>query len=572
MISSRFNRFSVILLSFILSLVFLSFSGCSNKKRVATIDGNAITLDYFLSTRNSGFDSKTVSQKNKALDEFYATLLRAKEAQETNLAEQGDLKYKLAGSQQKIILNAFYQSRVVDAVLPESELRNAYEKMKDQRKVSRLLIRYGPGSTPKRTEKEALELAQTIKEQINAGGITFEKAVEQYSDDMSTKKKGGDMGYVSYPQLPPDIQQAIWNLQLNEISDPIKTGVGFFLIKLTEIRPVKLGSYTQEVKRIKDVMMRGRADSLRATWDSLRISINKETETTFNDSTLMLLADRIYKVYSNNYSKGQIEDLGSLIDSIEYVSPGKIEGKTIAPEDMKETLRFAQHNNFRGLTSADLTKRLIRYHLQMAVIANYAENHGIKDYDDIANKLRWDRDKSLGEYYLNNVVLANFPPTEDTLKAFYNREKSTRYATVDTVHVREIYVSDKSAAQEIRDQLKNGADFVSLAKKNTQRPDFQKTGGDLGWFPTDRYGAIGETAKTMTEGETAGPIAVGTGWSVIKLIEKKPGDSLSFDEIKGNVRKDYISKYRPKRIEQNLKTLENKYKSDLNYSALQTNQ
>lgn len=572
MISSRFKRFSVILLSFILSLVFLGFSGCSNKKRVASIDGNAITLEYFLSTRNSGFEGKTVSQKNKALDEFYATLLRAKAAQETNLAEQSALKYTLAGSQQKIILNALYQSRVVDVVLPESELKNAYEKMKDQRKVSRLLVRYGPGSTPKRTENEAQELAQTIKEQINAGGLTFEKAVEQYSDDMATKKKGGDMGYVSYPQLPPNIQTAIWDLQLNEISDPLKTGVGFFLIKLTELRPVKLGSYTQEVKRIKDVMMRGRADSLRATWDSLRISINKKTETTFNDSTLTLLANRIYKVYSKEYSNGQTGDLGSLVDSIEYVSPGRIEGKTINPEEMKETLRFAQHNNFRGLTSADLTKRLIRYHLQMAVLTKYAENHGIKDYDDIANKLRWDRDKSLGEYYLNNVVLTDFPPTEDTLRAFYNREKPTRYATVDTVHVREIYVSDNSLAQELRKQLKKGTDFASLAKKNTQRPGYQETGGDLGWFPTDRYGAVGEKATSMNTGEIAGPVAVGTGWSIIKLIDKKPGESLSFDDIKGHVRKDYISKYRPKRIEQNLNTLENKYNSDLNYSALQSKQ
>lgn len=572
MISSRFKRFSVILLSFILSLVFLGFSGCSNKKRVASIDGNAITLEYFLSTRNSGFEGKTVSQKNKALDEFYATLLRAKAAQETNLAEQSALKYTLAGSQQKIILNALYQSRVVDVVLPESELKNAYEKMKDQRKVSRLLVRYGPGSTPKRTENEAQELAQTIKEQINAGGLTFEKAVEQYSDDMATKKKGGDMGYVSYPQLPPNIQTAIWDLQLNEISDPLKTGVGFFLIKLTELRPVKLGSYTQEVKRIKDVMMRGRADSLRATWDSLRISINKKTETTFNDSTLTLLANRIYKVYSKEYSNGQTGDLGSLVDSIEYVSPGRIEGKTINPEEMKETLRFAQHNNFRGLTSADLTKRLIRYHLQMAVLTKYAENHGIKDYDDIANKLRWDRDKSLGEYYLNNVVLTDFPPTEDTLRAFYNREKPTRYATVDTVHVREIYVSDNSLAQELRKQLKKGTDFASLAKKNTQRPGYQETGGDLGWFPTDRYGAVGEKATSMNTGEIAGPVAVGTGWSIIKLIDEKPGESLSFDDIKGNVRKDYISKYRPKRIEQNLNTLENKYNSDLNYSALQSKQ
>jgi len=572
MISSRFNRFSVILLSFILSSVFIGFTGCSNKKRVAVIDGKNISLDYFLSTRNSGFERKTISQKNKALDDFYATLLRAKDARERDLAEKTDLKYTLAGSQQKIILNAFYQSRVVDAVLPESELRNAYEKMKEQRKVSRLLVRYGPGSKPRRTEKQARELAQTIKEQINAGGITFEKAVEQYSDDMATKKKGGDMGYVSYPQLPPDIQKAIWRLQLNEISDPIKTGVGFFLIKLTGLNQVKLGPFNQEVKRIKDVMMRGRADSLRATWDSLRVSINKTTETTFNDSTLQLLADRIYKVYSNNYGKDNFDDLGALIDSVDFVSPGKINGKTIEPEDMKETLRFAQHNNFRGLTSADMTKRLIRYHIQMAVIANYAENHGIEDYDDVANKLRWDRDKSLGEYYLNNVVLQNFPPTDDTLRAFYNREKSNLYATVDTVHVREIYVSDKSTAQNLRDELKNGAEFAALAKKNTQRPNYKETGGDLGWFPTDRYGTIGTKAKSLNAGEIAGPIAVGTGWSIIKLIGKKPGKSLSFDEIIGKVRKDYVAKYRTKLTEENLKTLENKYNSDINYSALQTNQ
>ncbi len=567
--SSRFNRFAFILLSFILSLAFLSLLGCSKGKRVAVIDGQSIPLHYFLSTRDSQFSNKSLNQKNKVLDDFYATLLRAKAARDQGLDNNPDLKYELQGIRRNANLNAFYQAHVVNQVLPESELHNAYENMKQRRQVSRLLIRFGPGSKPNRTQQEALQLAQTIKEQIEAGGITFEQAVEQYSDDTVTKKKGGDMGFVSYVQLPPDIQKVIWNLQLNEVSDPIKTGVGYFLIKLTKITPVKLGGYQQEVDRIKSMMIRVRTDSIRKTWDRLRKKINEETKTTFNDSNLTTLGNEIYAVYARNHKHGEVKDLGSLVDSIKYVSPGTVNGKEVGPGELKETLRFAKENNFRGLNNGAATKRLIRFHLQMKVVDDYARAHGVESNDDLAEKTRWKQAKTLGDYYLNHVVLQHFPPTQDTLKAFYNREKSSRYASIDTVHVQEIYVSEKSLAEKLKDQITNGADFASMAKQNTERPGYQQKSGDLGWFPTDRYGAIGQTAATLQVGDVAGPIAVGTGWSVIKLIDKKPGKSKSFDDLLGKIRQDYIAKYRTKLIEQNLHQLEDKYHSKLNYSALQ---
>ena len=76
-------------------------------------------------------------------------------------------------------------------------------------------------------------------------------------------------------------------------------------------------------------------------------------------------------------------------------------------------------------------------------------------------------------------------------------------------------------AQDLKNQVDNGADFQSLAiEKSTGQNALN--GGDLGWRKVVQLPTMfADIAPEMSEGELRGPIQSGSGFHLIKLLEKR---------------------------------------------------
>jgi len=107
---------------------------------------------------------------------------------------------------------------------------NENPKSFEQVRISYILIRTNPKSGI--TEEEARAKAESIAKRAESGE-SFQKLAEQFSDDPVSKRRGGDAGYIEAKRLPEDIRNKISNLKEGEISDPIGTQDGFYVIKLT---------------------------------------------------------------------------------------------------------------------------------------------------------------------------------------------------------------------------------------------------------------------------------------------------------------------------------------------------
>lgn len=78
---------------------------------------------------------------------------------------------------------------------------------------------------------DKLETAQKIKKDIIENKISFEKAAETYSTCPS-KNQGGDLGPFKRGQMVNEFEDVAFSLELEQISDPIKTDHGWHLIKV----------------------------------------------------------------------------------------------------------------------------------------------------------------------------------------------------------------------------------------------------------------------------------------------------------------------------------------------------
>jgi parvulin-like peptidyl-prolyl isomerase len=94
-----------------------------------------------------------------------------------------------------------------------------------------------PSPTPApRDDAQALARAQEVKAKLDAGG-DFAKLAEEYSDDTGSAKKGGDLGWFGKGQMVAEFENTAFSLQVNQISDPVKTSFGYHIIQVLEKDP-----------------------------------------------------------------------------------------------------------------------------------------------------------------------------------------------------------------------------------------------------------------------------------------------------------------------------------------------
>ena len=98
--------------------------------------------------------------------------------------------------------------------------------------------------------------------------------------------------------------------------------------------------------------------------------------------------------------------------------------------------------------------------------------------------------------------------------------------TAAQIHARQILVFTPEEAASIESQVKNGADFATLA--SNYEPD---TGGDLGWFPKGYLteAPIETAAFNMTAGQVSDVIKTDLGYHIIQVIAVDPQHPLSPD-------------------------------------------
>jgi peptidyl-prolyl cis-trans isomerase D len=168
--------------------------------------------------------------------------------------------------------------------LSDKALKARYEKEKNQFisppqwEVSHILIKLPPKASAA-DKQAALAKAQKIDALAKAPGADFAKLAEQYSDDLGSKRQGGDLGWLSKGDAGPEFQAALDKLKKGEISDPVLTSDGYHIIDVRDVREGRAKTFAQ----VRDQLAaEARKD---ARQDSYRDVGNKLTDMIYNDPT-----------------------------------------------------------------------------------------------------------------------------------------------------------------------------------------------------------------------------------------------------------------------------------------------
>ena len=75
-------------------------------------------------------------------------------------------------------------------------------------------------------QSESLSILEKIK-----NGEKFGKLAKQLSIDSGSAKKDGNLGYFTKGMMVKPFEEVAFNLQIGEISEPVKTEFGYHIIK-----------------------------------------------------------------------------------------------------------------------------------------------------------------------------------------------------------------------------------------------------------------------------------------------------------------------------------------------------
>ncbi len=147
----------------------------------------------------------------------------------------------------------------------EQTLQGYYEQHKDefvaaeQRRASHILFAVEEGAAESDVEavrEKALLTIARIK-----GGEDFAAVAKEVSEDPGSADQGGDLGFFEKGIMDPVFEEEAFALELDQVSELIRSSFGFHVIKLTGIRNAE-ASYEEMRDKVKTAYLRNEAERL----------------------------------------------------------------------------------------------------------------------------------------------------------------------------------------------------------------------------------------------------------------------------------------------------------------------
>jgi peptidyl-prolyl cis-trans isomerase C len=182
--------------------------------------------------RSEGFDK---TSKYKATVEFYSNNMLAGELhkrQVTGSATATDESIK-----------AFYEANKAD--FTKVRLSQILIPSSDRPLVRERNI---PGALPREEARRRIEEALTKLR----SGTSFAEVAQEYSKDVETASKGGDLGYVVRGQMPAALEAAAFGLKEGAFSDIVESPFGFHILYVSDLTVIPLSEVTPQIRQKLD--------------------------------------------------------------------------------------------------------------------------------------------------------------------------------------------------------------------------------------------------------------------------------------------------------------------------------
>lgn len=192
---------------------------------------------------------------------------------------------------------------------------------------------------------------------------------------------------------------------------------------------------------------------------------------------------------------------------------------------------------------------LVSHMIDRLLAAQTAEKAGLTDDPDVALRRAFMERKALQDVYVGKELMRRV--TDAEVEAYYQQE-IVNGERQEEVRARHILLDSRESADAVVVALKDGADFVTLAKERSKGPS-GPSGGDLGYFGREAMvEPFADAAFKMKKGEISAPVKTQFGWHIIKVEDRRAQPTPALEDVRdqifqiliGDARRDIYDKMR----------------------------
>lgn len=167
-------------------------------------------------------------------DELLNQELLYLEAKEEGLYNSEEYKKEVEFAKEQLLKQYAIRNLLSEVEVSEDEIKNLYDKYENEFKD---VYKFRASHILVQDEEKAKDLKKQIDE-----GASFEDLTNQESMD-GARKNGGSLGEFLTGQMVPEFENALMEMEVNSVSNPVKTQFGYHLIKLDNRELAKENTY-----------------------------------------------------------------------------------------------------------------------------------------------------------------------------------------------------------------------------------------------------------------------------------------------------------------------------------------
>lgn len=423
-------------------LILLSFNsfGQNPDDVLFTIGNDKIQVrdfTYIYEKTNAGNSDYSESSLKDYITLFENFKLKVQAAKDAGMHKNPDYINELQGYKKQLTHSYLFEKKVKETLAVE-----AYNRKLEDVEFSQILFKVSP--TANASEEEAVRLRALDAYNKIKEGADFGRLAYQITEDENTRIVGGNMGY--YNALFPDgfyeLENAVYNTPIGQVSQPVKTKIGYHVVKVHSKRPARgeMGvSHIYKKKPISSDAQKETMEIMNAIYDELLSTGNFEA------------AVAIYSEDYNTKAKGGflgIYGIGQLEKSFEDAAfELKQDGAFTKPIETSSGYHIIKRNSLKTLPSKEDFVNSIMGRIQNT-------DRDIKYRKELLNSIREHSNYKLNESAYNALI-------EKILKTDLseNTWKGIEIEQPETI----VSLSNEWQQKNITDQ-----EFVNYLKKNSR--------------------------------------------------------------------------------------------------------
>ena len=133
---------------------------------------------------------------------------------------------------------AFFDQVTVDDAALQEMYQAEIANLAEQRHAAHILFEVSGDVT----DAQAKAAAQSAIDRINAGE-EFSAVAKEMSDDIGSAEQGGDLGFAAQGVYDPAFEDALYALEKEQVSVPVRTDYGWHVIKLLDVQAADIPTF-----------------------------------------------------------------------------------------------------------------------------------------------------------------------------------------------------------------------------------------------------------------------------------------------------------------------------------------